>query len=431
MLKIDDAAGEVLWYTHYASPAGVDEAIMAIAHDSQDDVYVTGRAMVAGQGTQIIVMKLDGTDGQILWTEHIGGSAGLDDIAWDVVVGPDGHPVITGYIVQEGEEAFYLTRKMHSADGSTVWERVEPGALYNVEVRSGWLAVMDDGDIVMAHRTFGANGYDVVLQRYVAADGATVWDTVYDGPTHGGDNIRDMRLDSTGHLLVAGVQDAFWNYNYMALKFDSADGSLVWEAGYDGPPGWYDVANCIAEGPGGSVLVSGLSDGSGTGWDWATVAFDASDGSQLWVQRYDGPASQSDEAHAVLATPQGDIYVTGYGYGEGTGKDLITIRYQAETASPAGDTPAAAIAARAWPNPFNPRVTIAFELPRAGHTSLVVYDLRGREVARLRDGHLTAGPHRAVWDGRDRKGRVAPAGTYLAVVRSGELKTQRKLTLAK
>ena len=387
--------------------------------------------MIGGQGTQIITMKLAADTGSIMWTQYIGGTARLDDVAWDIVVGPDDNPVITGYIVGEAEEAFYLTRKLANSDGRTLWNRIEPGALYNVEARSGWLEVMADGDIVMSHRTFGANGYDVVLKRYEAADGATVWDTVYDGPTHGGDDVRAMRQDSQGNLLVAGVQDANWNYDYMALKFDSSDGSLIWSAGYEGPPGWYDVANCISEGPGGSVIVSGLSDGSGTGWDWATVAFDGVNGSELWVERFDGPASQSDEARDVTFTADGDVFVTGYGYGNGTGKDLITIRYQVPVSSPAADTPGAMIITRAWPNPFNPKVNFSFDLPGEGMASLVIYDLRGREVVVIKREDMVAGLHTAAWNGRDAAGSSVAAGTYLAVVKSGELRSAQKVVLAK
>lgn len=404
---------------------------MALALDSQDDVYVTGRAMISGQGTEIITMKLDGNDGQILWTQYVGGAALQDDIAWDIVVGPDGNPVITGYIVDAGNAAYYFTRKLAALDGAMMWERIEPGALNNIEVRSGWLGVMDDGDIVMCHRTFGSNGYDVVLKRYAASDGATVWATVYDGPTHGGDDVRAMRLDSEGNLLVAGVQDAFWNYDYMVLKFDSADGSLLWSNGYDGPPGWYDVANCVSEGPGGSVVVSGLSDGSGTGWDWATVAYDGTDGAWLWEMRYNGPAGQSDEARDLVCTQQGDVYVTGYAYTAATGKDFMTIRYQVPTTSAAGDTPSAGLAVRAWPNPFNPRVNLSFEMPRAGKASLVVYDLRGRRVATLLETDLAAGSHSAQWDGRDDGGRVVAGGAYLAVARGAGMRSVSKIVLAK
>jgi hypothetical protein len=36
-----------------------------------------------------------------------------------------------------------------------------------------------------------------------------------------------------------------------------------------------------------------------------------------------------------------------------------------------------------YPNPFNPSTTIKFALPADGFVTLVVYDITGREVARL------------------------------------------------
>jgi hypothetical protein len=37
-------------------------------------------------------------------------------------------------------------------------------------------------------------------------------------------------------------------------------------------------------------------------------------------------------------------------------------------------------------------------VPRAGEVALTVHDLRGREVARLFEGHRQAGRHEAVWE---------------------------------
>jgi hypothetical protein len=74
---------------------------------------------------------------------------------------------------------------------------------------------------------------------------------------------------------------------------------------------------------------------------------------------------------------------------------------------------AASSALRAFPNPFNPRTTVAFTLPRAGRARLAVYDLAGRRLAELVDGSFAAGRHAATWDGRDGRGREAPSGTYL------------------
>jgi photosystem II stability/assembly factor-like uncharacterized protein len=55
----------------------------------------------------------------------------------------------------------------------------------------------------------------------------------------------------------------------------------------------------------------------------------------------------------------------------------------------------------AYPNPFNPVTTIRYELPHASVVSLIVYDLLGREVARLLDGYMEPGYHEVQWDGRD------------------------------
>ena len=45
------------------------------------------------------------------------------------------------------------------------------------------------------------------------------------------------------------------------------------------------------------------------------------------------------------------------------------------------------------PNPFNPETTILFTTPERDHVRLIVYDLLGREVARLLDGYQEVGRH--------------------------------------
>lgn len=46
-----------------------------------------------------------------------------------------------------------------------------------------------------------------------------------------------------------------------------------------------------------------------------------------------------------------------------------------------------------YPNPFNPTATIAYRVPVAGEVTMTVYDLTGREIARLVNGKVGAGYH--------------------------------------
>ena len=65
-----------------------------------------------------------------------------------------------------------------------------------------------------------------------------------------------------------------------------------------------------------------------------------------------------------------------------------------------------------FPNPFNPRTSIAFELQRTQRVRLEIVDLRGRVVRHLLDGVQSTGPHEVRWDGKDDHGRTVASGAY-------------------
>ncbi|MBU0509945.1 T9SS type A sorting domain-containing protein [bacterium] len=74
-----------------------------------------------------------------------------------------------------------------------------------------------------------------------------------------------------------------------------------------------------------------------------------------------------------------------------------------------------------YPNPFNPATTISFSLPQTGHTTLVVYDVAGRQVSLLVDGVLTVGKHSVMFEGTG-----LPSGVYFVRLETiGRAETRR------
>jgi len=91
--------------------------------------------------------------------------------------------------------------------------------------------------------------------------------------------------------------------------------------------------------------------------------------------------------------------------------------------------PNARLALRAFPNPFNPSVRIAFFNPTRGPVHADIHDAAGRRVATLVTGVAAAGEQQLVWDGRDSAGEGAASGVYFLRVRAGQHTESIKLVL--
>lgn len=103
----------------------------------------------------------------------------------------------------------------------------------------------------------------------------------------------------------------------------------AWTARYDGPAAEYDFAHGMAMDALGNVYVTGDSEGVGTDRDYATIQYDP-DGNELWVARYDGPASSTDLGITLIPDGLGNVVVTGYSAGDGTGYDFLTVKYDGD-----------------------------------------------------------------------------------------------------
>ena len=82
------------------------------------------------------------------------------------------------------------------------------------------------------------------------------------------------------------------------------------------------------------------------------------------------------------------------------------------------------------PNPFNPQVTMRFELPReTGLAELEIFDVAGRRVRVLAASALAPGAHEFTWNGTDDGGRRMPSGVYLVRLRAGQEQAMHRVTL--
>jgi hypothetical protein len=83
-----------------------------------------------------------------------------------------------------------------------------------------------------------------------------------------------------------------------------------------------------------------------------------------------------------------------------------------------------------FPNPFNPKTIINYQLPISGFASLTLYDMLGKEVAVIVKQKQSAGSYKVEWDGSD-----YPSGVYFYKMTftsgAGDYTETRKMILLK
>jgi len=84
-----------------------------------------------------------------------------------------------------------------------------------------------------------------------------------------------------------------------------------------------------------------------------------------------------------------------------------------------------------YPNPFNPSTNFAFDLPEQGYVTLVVYDIMGKEIARIFDGDLSGGYYKFNWDGRQRFGAMPSSGVYFFQLTANDFQQTKKMLIIK
>ncbi|MBW2257363.1 MAG: PQQ-like beta-propeller repeat protein, partial [Deltaproteobacteria bacterium] len=335
-LAYDPATGGLLWEARYDGPASRYDTALAITISPDGaTVFVTGCSSVAGTRGGYTTIAYDAATGKQLWVARPGGRAGEGGWARAITISPDGATVfVTGDSKGSGVGKDITTVAYDAATGKPHWEVRYDGPASE----SDWAAattISPDGAMlfVTGYSEGTGTGKDYTTVAYDPATGEQIWAVRYDGPASEDDVTRGITIspDGTAVMVTGHSGDADPFYDYATLAYDTATGEPLWEARYNGPTG-YDAASAVAASPYGStVFVAGSSVGGGPEYDYATLAYDAATGEQLWEARYDGPALATDCSQAITISPDGcTVVVTGGSVGAGTGYDFGTVAYESE-----------------------------------------------------------------------------------------------------
>lgn len=292
-------SGTQAWAKRYGGSNGYDYGY-AIAVDASGNVYVTGFSYSGDPDSGTI--KYD-SGGNLIWA----GLEGGEDIAVDIYenVYVTGNPFTIRYY----------------SNGDTAW------VISHGSFSGSAIAVDDSGYVYVTGDTGGVypDGSDYMTIKY-DSNGDTVWLRTYNGPGDSTDKAHAIAIDDYGYVYVTGESyGSGTDKDYATIKYDS-NGDTAWVRRYNGPGNGSDWPNGIAVDDSSCVYVTGISLGSGTSYDCATVKY-YPNGDTAWVRRYNGPEDLGDGGIAIAVDDSGYVYVTGTTTTSATAEDYLTIKY--------------------------------------------------------------------------------------------------------
>ena len=328
-------SGAQLWVKRYNGPGNSNEIAHSVAvSPSGSTVFVAGQSHGNSSGDDYETIAYNATTGAQVWAKRYTGAGDNSDVAYSVAVSPSGKTVfVTGESFSANSNYDYATVAYNAATGTQLWVKRYNGPGNYVD-QAFSMAVTSSAVFVTGYST-GAFSPDYATVAYNATTGAQLWVKRYSGPDYNTDqgNSVAASLDGT-KVFVTGYSHGTNTYNdYVTVAYNATTGAQLWAKRYSGPGANWDVANSVAVSPNGSaVFVTGYSHSDTTFNDYATVAYDAATGARLWVKRYTGPGYNDDQALSAAVSPTSKtVFVTGFSTGPNSSEDYATIAYNAAT----------------------------------------------------------------------------------------------------
>ncbi len=323
--SVNIAVTPLAWTKQFGTST-LDEGV-GVAADASGNVYVTGYTNGdldgnTNQGSADIFLTKYDTAGTRIWTKQLGTSG--SDQGWGVATDPSGNIYVTGCTfgdldgnANQGSGDIFLIK--YDTNGTRIWTR-QPGT--TVDDAGLGVATDHSGNIYVTGYTFGnlddninQGWYDIFLIKYDTS-GAKLWARQFG--TNNIDEGLGLATDPAGDIYVTGYTNGALNgdtnqgsTDIFLTKYNAA-GTRIWtkQLGTSGSDQGWGVATDSS----GDIYVTGYTFGDldhntnqGSG-DTFLTKYDTN-GTKVWTRQL---GTSVDDAGLGVATDQsGNIYVTG------------------------------------------------------------------------------------------------------------------------
>ena len=432
--KTNASDGNMLWVKQIGS-SNEDNASSVIC-DASGNVYYTGKfsgvitvgtfTLVSSGGFDTFIIKLDPTNGSVVWAKRVGG-AGYDS-GLSITVDINGNIYTTGCF--QGISTFgtftinptststtiFIT-KMDAANGNVIWVKSfgSSGYDYGTGITCDtagdiYLTGYFETSIVFGSDTLIAQKYtDIFISKHNGSTGNTVWAKSMGGD--GNDLGAAIICNSDGNIYATGKfeQSAIFGTNTLTsagnadvfmTKMDPVNGSLIWVKQLGGNA--YDQANSMTHDAFGNIYTTGQFIGqvffgseplySSGNADVFIARTNSQSGDITWAARMGG--NFADSGYGISCNSDGALYCTGSFQStlsvEGSSlstkgaADIFIVKLDSKTVS-IQEQNIGQNSIEVFPNPFDNEINVFTNGLEIKDQTIVIMDMTGKIILKLKN----------------------------------------------
>lgn len=390
--------GDSIWTVRTRGPGGTTSgSARSIKTDKDNNIYVTGFAVIPGQTNDILTGKYTSA-GVLIWEKNFSGPISSTDRGNNIILDDSSNCFITGV---SGNKIITLK---YDSSGVLKWS-----SLYSSGVGSHVafsLARDVQNNIFVAGSSLG----DFVTIKYNSV-GNQIWAMRYTGTSTTSSQILAVGIDNNGGVYTTGTSKVSGSITQITtikyqddvlpvelVSFSSAlSGNTVilkWTVNSEENNSGFDIERKSTE------------------TDWRKIGYVQGRGTINTATNYTYSDNNLSAGKYYYRLKQIDYNGNYKHYHLSIEVEMgIPVKYSLS---------------QNYPNPFNPNTVVNYQMPVAGFVQLKVYDNLGNEVETLVNEKQNAGSYSVTFNGAN-----LSSGIYFYMLEAGDYNETKKMILVK
>ena len=328
-------AGTLQWTKGWNSAYNQNDRAIAITVDLNDNVYVCGQTDADNSAItdyDFSTIKYNAS-GVLQWSRIVGSTSLQYDIPADITTDAAGNVFVTGKSDLNPDPLltdFDIMTVMYNSAGTQVWLNSVAGTRpgggdipYGIVSDNTFVYIVGGADYVSTQK-------DAVILKYDLA-GNTVFMKHLNGDGDFSESGRSMVIDNNDHVYVGGYTYREDHNRDICLVAMDNSGDTICTFVYNGTKSDDDELTAVGQDASGNIYASGYTKETNQKSDFFTMKWNPNSCDTVWTRTYNFSANQSDKVESMIVDAAGNVYITGRSDSDPNdtidNNDIVTIKY--------------------------------------------------------------------------------------------------------